>query len=178
MAGLSLLSQDAFRGRNDDGNETTATWKDSLNINWLQAVDTNFRTRILIGHSGLLVSLTPQLEYNLNGAGWNPVTTASSVCKAVNSTNITDGEATTQQIGAGSFVAGEVSEDGIGAAIALTGTVETEVEYVLQIVATDVVDGDIVELRVTNAGVALDVYTQTPAIVVSENPRRKAFLIT
>lgn len=176
MGALSLLEQASFRGRNDDGSQTTATWKDSVNTNWRQAVTTNFRVRFLVKHTGGATTPTFQLEYNKNSGGWNSVTTASSVCKAVNSTSITDGEATTQQVGAGTFVTGEMSEDGITAAISIgAATNETEVEYVLQLVSTDVTFGDTIELRVTNAGVALDIYTNTPAITL---PGTRRIIVT
>ncbi len=38
-------TQRHWRGRNDDGDETTATWKAAEDVPWSQAVDTNFRIR-------------------------------------------------------------------------------------------------------------------------------------
>lgn len=166
MGALSILTQTSFRGRNDDGNETAATWKAAINTNWNQLVTTNFRVRFLITHEGGLATPAFQLEYNKNGGGWNSVTTSSANIIALGSANLTNGEATTQQMGAGTFVAGECSEDGLTAGIALTLAVETEVEYVVQVVDADTSDGDDIELRVTNGGVALDAYINSPTITV------------
>ena len=67
----AVRQQDAFRGRNDDGTEATATWIALINTNWSQAVDVNFRVRFNIhqssGGGGPLVC---QLQYNLASAGW------------------------------------------------------------------------------------------------------------
>jgi len=38
-------NQRHWRGRNDDGDETTATWKAAEDVPWSQAVDVNFRIR-------------------------------------------------------------------------------------------------------------------------------------
>src|SRR5512139_2523990 len=99
--------QDSFRGRNDNGSQTTATWKAAANANWTQNVDENFRIRFLVQNTNnrLGSAQTWRLQYNKGGAGWNDVTASSSVVKAVDSANLTDGADTTQQVGAGSFVA-------------------------------------------------------------------------
>ena len=67
--------QDAFRARNDNGNETTATWKVAANTNWDQDVDQNFRVRFVIQETNgaSVADKTFQLEYNRNGGGWNDV---------------------------------------------------------------------------------------------------------
>ena len=82
--GIPEFDQDSFRGRNDDGNETTATWIASTNSDWSQVMDTNFRMRFVVQETGdgAQADQTFQLEYNLNGGGWNDVTGASSVVRA------------------------------------------------------------------------------------------------
>ncbi|MGD9034531.1 MAG: DUF2341 domain-containing protein, partial [Desulfobacteraceae bacterium] len=40
--------QDSFRARNDNNDETTATWTAAANTNWTQMVDKNFRVRFLV----------------------------------------------------------------------------------------------------------------------------------
>lgn len=161
----------SFRGRNDDGSESGATWKVLVNTDWTQAVDENFRVRFEIEEdAGASFTLDPQLQYNLNGAGWNNVTGASSVVRATASPNVADGAATTNQLtqsGLG-FVAGVFDEvDGLAGSQTLNNQ-HTEVEYCVQIRSADVNNGDTVQLRVTDAGTALNVYTQTPTITVSE----------
>ena len=72
------LDQDTFRARNDNGDETTATWKAAANINWTQKVDENIRVRFVIqeANGSNAPDMTFQLEYNLNSGGWNDVTGA------------------------------------------------------------------------------------------------------
>jgi hypothetical protein len=164
------LEQLSFRGRNDNGSETTATWKATENTNWSQSVDTNFRVRfvcqVLEAAGG---SSTMQLQYNRNAIGWNDVTTTSSVVKAVTSGNVTNGTATTDQIGGtGTFNAGSISTDGLADVVSLSASAHTEWEFVLQIVAGDVVDQDTIQLRGIYSGDSTPVYTQTPSITVSE----------
>ena len=66
-----VITQRHWRGRNDDGSETTATWKADENLTWTQALEENFRIRWQIynerggGESPLLNSLW-QVQYRLN----------------------------------------------------------------------------------------------------------------
>jgi len=175
-------TQSSFRGRNDDGSETTATWKAAANFNWQQAPDENFRVRFLIEETADEVdsNVEFQLQYNLNVAGWNNVTGASSVVQASASANLTDGADTTEQLnGPGSFL---TLNDGIDEANGIAGGVdldfsstvnqEVELEYSLQIVGTDVVDFDLIQLRVivsTGTG-AVTAYTNTPQITAKFPP--------
>ena len=47
------LRQNGFRGRNNDGtDETDATWKAAINIDWTQLVDVVFRFRLLVTEIG------------------------------------------------------------------------------------------------------------------------------
>jgi len=96
-----------------------------------------------------------QFQYRRNGGGWNNITTTSSVVKAVVAAALTNNGACTQRLsGTGTFEtsgAGQ-TEDGLsgGASndIAASGCSETECG--LQIVGTDVLDGDTIELRLTS----------------------------
>ena len=173
MPGTPTLDQNAFRARNDNGSETTATWKAANNTNWSQAVDTNFRVRFLIQEKAgnNPVNMTCQLQYNLAGAGWNNVTGSSSVVRASSSTQFTDGTLTTEQMGgAQSFSDGEMDEvDGLCNApeADMGANQETEFEFSLQIRSVDVTNGQTLQLRCTyNVGTAT--YTNTPTITVVE----------
>lgn len=168
------LTQVAFRGRNDNGNETTASWKANINTNWNQPVDTKFRVRFGIQESGAGTAsgtLTGQLQYQLAGGGWNNVTTSSSVCRAVASGDAGgpyDGTATTEQLNQSQpFKAGSISEDGLAGAVSLAGDDETELEYVLTIQSADVTNGQALELRV-NDGTTTPTWTQIPSITIQE----------
>ena len=100
------FTQFKFRGRNDNGNETAATWKELADTNWTQKVDENFRVRFVVQETAGVSAAdkTFQLEYNRNGGGWNDVNAASSVVRSWASPNVADGANTTQQVGSGTFV--------------------------------------------------------------------------
>jgi trimeric autotransporter adhesin len=164
--GPATFAQAAFRGRDDDGSQTAATWKDVANANWSQNVDENFRVRFAVTNGGMTGTLIPQLQYNLGGAGWNNVTTTSDVVRAVTSTHFTHDDTTTQQISAGTFTAGRMSATGTATGIAYGALGDTEAEYNLQIRSADVADGNTIQLRVINDATALDTYTNTPTVTV------------
>ena len=164
-----------FRGRNDDGSETTATWIAAADTDWTQDVDVNFRVRFEIdfGDTGSdFSSLFGQIQYNLNSGGWNNVTASSSVVIASASSHFFDGSLTTQQIGSGTYFAGYMEEvDGLAPTGSYLGNEFTENEYCLQIVSGDVADTDTIELRLVgqgSAGTVFDTYTSIPSITVNE----------
>ena len=108
MSCTAAFNQKAFRGRNDDGNETTATWKAVQNANWTQAVDVNFRVRFEVQETAgcALANLDIQFQYNLNSAGWVNVTATSNVVRSSASSNLADAANLTNQltIGTGTFI--------------------------------------------------------------------------
>jgi hypothetical protein len=162
--------QQSFRGRVNSGNEATATWIAATNTNWSQDVDTSFRVRVMVAETaGASNAATPSLviEYSLNGGAYALVTGATPIQFAA-FIGATDGDATTQQIGAGSFVAGELDSNGTVAANAGLVNQETEMEYCLFIDSAQVSDGDTIALRAYDAGSALNGYTNTPVITVVE----------
>ena len=170
--GIPEFDQASFRGRNDDGNETTATWIASTNLNWSQVMDTNFRVRFVVQETGdgAQADKTFQLEYNLNGGGWNDVTGASSVVRATASPNVADAADTTQQVGSGTFVTPNAGFDEVnglagGTSLDFSGSDEVEVEYSVQIRSADVSDSDTIQLRVKG----LDSYTNTPSITATSS---------
>ena len=108
------ITQAAFRFRNDDGNQTAATWIDAENTDITIANGSTFRLRIGQTSDGFFDFTTAPWQYQLNGGGWNNITTSSSVVRRVASGSVTHGTATTNQLAlAGSFVAGEVVTDGM-----------------------------------------------------------------
>jgi len=174
MGAIGIRTQFNFRARNDDGTESTATWKAALDSNWTQNVDETFRLRIRCTQGGGTANgFVPTLQYNLNSAGWNDVTTSSSVVRAVSSANVTDEEATTEQIDPGgnalAYTAGKVSEDGQCGSYTFGSGQDTENEFVLQIRSVDVANNDTVQFRVVDFNVELDSYSVTPQATVSES---------
>lgn len=168
--------QDSFRYRDDDGSESGATWKYTANNNGDLDVDTNYRMRFLIqetnGGDGADVDF--EFQYNLGGAGWNNITTSSSVIKAVTSTHFTNGDDCTQQVGSGGTFLGNndgMTEDGTsgGANLDFTSGAESETELCFQIVSGDVADNNTIQIRLTrDSGTVLESYTNTPSISVNE----------
>jgi len=168
--------QTSFRGRNDDGTETTATWKAVANTNWNQRQNTNFRVRFLIQEDDDVEDLNVeyQLQYNLNAAGWNDVNGASAVVRSFTSPNFADGDSCTQQIGAGTFIGSQNGMDEVnglvgGANMDWSTTIneETEVEFCCQIRGVDTERGDTIELRLLQEpDIDFGTYTSIPTITI------------
>ena len=174
----AAFNQKAFRGRNDDGTEATATWKAAQNTNFSQIEDTAFRIRFEVQETAGCAKAnftTIQLQRNLNSAGWVNVTASSTVVASVASPNVADGAATTNQltVGTGTFVGGGGFDEVNGVAgsnlmdVAASG--HFEVEYSIQLLSAGVNPGDTVQLRVTDGGTAFAAYDATPTVTVTGN---------
>jgi hypothetical protein len=169
-------NQKAFRGRNDNGDETTATWKANQNVGWTQDVDTNFRVRFEVQETAACAGNNKvwQLQYNLGGAGWVSVTASSSVVRSSASPNLADAANLTNQltVGTGTFQGATGFDEVDGAAggnsmdVAASG--HAEAEFCVQIRSVDVSDGNTIQLRVTDNGAAFAAYDATPSITVRE----------
>lgn len=71
------LDQYGFRPRNDDGSETTATWKAAQNTTWTMAADETFRLRMGINATGDFSSKGYKLQYRRVGdASWRDIDTS------------------------------------------------------------------------------------------------------
>ena len=105
------------------------------------------------------------------------VTIASPVV-GFNSSHLTEGEATTNRLGAGtgSFVAGKVSEDGTANDTQITASNFTEEMYSLTLVASELANGDTLDFRVLrNALTTGMTFTVTPRITVSKTAGGSTF---
>jgi hypothetical protein len=183
MVAMFNFEQLAYRGRNDDGTQATATFKENENTPWTQAVDENFRVRFVGQEIGGATGATDmQLQYDLDGGGFLDVTTVSAVVRAVTSPNVADGTATTDQMtaGSGTFAAGTVSTDGLAASVSFAASGQTQWEFVLQIVSADATNGQTITLRGIYSGDPSPDYTQSPSITVSEavGPNEGAATVT
>jgi hypothetical protein len=170
------FDQDAFAGVFDDGSETGSTLR-TTNANWDEGLAI-FRVRFVIQETAGNMGVNQQfiVRYNHNGGGYgtNTITTTSSVIRSVGSANttwtLTDEDATTQQVGAGTFITGAWDDDGTageGNQLDFAGNDETEIEFCFQIQSVDVSASDTILLRVYNQdGSALGAYTNTPTITV------------
>ena len=164
-----ILNQNAFRGRVDSGNEATPTWIALANTDWSQNVDEDFRVRFVIqetANSTNAATVDLLIEYSLNSGAYAAVT-ASTPIQFGTFTGATDNDATTQQLGAGTFVTGRLDSNGTVTSADLQNS-ETEYEYCLFIDSAQVVNADTIDLRVYDGTTALDNYTQTPRITVVE----------
>lgn len=158
-----------YRFRNDDGSETAATWVAAIDTGATLNVDTNYRVRFVIDNHGA-TNGSPSLKWqrNYKGAGWSDLT--SSFLKISLSGHFADGDGTTQQVGSGTFNAGEMDENASTGAISIPFGEETEVEFCLQVVGIDVDHNDTIELRaVETDGTVLGSYiSPLPTITVNE----------
>lgn len=190
MSCTAAWNQKAFRGRNDDGNETTATWQANQNTNWTNGVDANLRVRFEVQETAGCAknNVVWQLQYNRNSAGWVTVNGTSSVVRSSASPNLADAANLTDQltVGTGTFQGAtgfdEVNGAAGGSSMDLAASGHAEAEFCVQILSGDVADADTIQLRITDNGTAFAAYDATPTITVSEAapssvPRNYAILV-
>ena len=65
----ATIEQEGFRFRNDDGSESTATWKANQDVNINLAADTAFRLRFLLKATGNPDSIDAQAEARVKPSG-------------------------------------------------------------------------------------------------------------
>lgn len=169
----AVYDQELFKFRFDNGSETTATWMADININPTNKPNIIFRLRFLIqqtlASANAELSWNFKLKYSLNGAAYidTGAQGSTSIIQYANSPNITDNEVTTQQLGAGTFVAGAVDENGDTGTIvfAAAGISESEIEFVLILNGAQFTDNSTLNIRAyKTSDVALNTYTTTPII--------------
>jgi hypothetical protein len=94
-----------YRWRNDDGNETTATWKAATNapivINNLNPLRLRIAVEEFNSNFTGGINTDANLEYSENGGAWQSITATSSMFTLISSSFVTDNTATTQQISSG-----------------------------------------------------------------------------
>jgi IPT/TIG domain-containing protein len=174
------LRQHTFRFRNDDGSETTATWKAAADTNITQDWGVIFRLRIgveIMTGGDAQTLMDARLQFSKNGAAYANVGTAGSgaAVEFADSANVTDDGTTTQQItSGGTFGAGRIDENGTTTQYAPAGLTvgnDTEGEFVLKINSTGNSDGDTFDFRITRGAtnILLTQYTQTPR-ATANNP--------
>ena len=179
-----IWDQKHFRFRNDDGSQTTATWKANEDTNLTGHVkNTVFRLRIETVETNTQTAgtnVTPLIQYKAaaggactDASGWTIITTSTANIFALSlSGNFVDKAATTQQltgIGGYSFVAGEILESS-NPATALTFSKKwTEHEWNL-VATTNAADGTAYLLRASNFGGSYNVYTVCPQITINAAP--------
>jgi hypothetical protein len=179
----SFVSQTDYRFRSDDGDETTGT---SLAAQDTQATivgTTPVRLRFTVTLSGDSATDTFRLEYapyTTQCGSWTavPATATTEAFNMFNTTNYTDQAASTNaSSGPGvitdpsgfSFTAGKlVSNTSNSATIAMTSGQFTEIEYAFQ--ANSNATNPAYCFRLSNAGTALDNYSNYPILNINYPP--------
>jgi hypothetical protein len=171
------FTQLTFRGRNDDGSESGATWKATQGTDWTQDTGLNFRVRFRIDetNSRAWTNKVWNLYYQKNAGGYSAVTDSTPV-KFSLSSNFVDGADCTTQLtgGSGTFVTDNngMKEASGGATNSGTADYLFEVEFCLQLDAAQLVTNDTINLRIYDGSAAIAAYTDTPVItanVTSQN---------
>lgn len=172
------FEQTDYRGRNDDGGESGATWKAATNTSYEvnPAKSTNHRVRFAVAEVNGAKDNNRQfqLQYSKNGGAWTNVGTSTSNVQAASSSNVSDGTQTTQQITTNTFAGGELAVGdalaGDNTAIDFAGGDTAEVEYSIEIIDADVAQADVIDLRVIfGDGTTLSTYTNVASITVNYN---------
>jgi hypothetical protein len=170
-----IVKQASFRFRNDNGDETTATWIAAANtaagtIN----AGVNFRLRAVVDEqsaAGNPPATVYKLQARYNSGAWQDVNATATICRPSASPNVADGAATTMQIGAsGTFTAGSIDEvDGAVASVDLGNDAYTELEWSVALYAAGgvIATSGTVEFRVVQStGRVLDAYGTLPSLTV------------
>ena len=183
---LITLSQDGFRGRNDDGSETTATWIAPIDTLWTQELGTTFRLRFLISRLAESDNGTQSLglfeSYN-EGSFLFVSTTTDSKTKPAATSNFDDQDDSTQQLGSATYAQSDNNCMGEGGSFARGGSftwtgnagavTEMEVEYCLTIPPGLVSNGDTIEYRVRKTQLAFTgSYNSVPILVIRKESHR------
>lgn len=153
-----IMNQLQFQWFNDDGNEATSTAKETVGTDTvidLSGGDVTVQLRIVVEETAGIANTnySDQFESDLNtSASWENVTTVENGDGVlVDTVNLTDGNNTTQRVGAGSFLtpnAGQTTDGSPGGSICdFVGSDETEFVCAITFVAASFSDGDTVDFR-------------------------------
>ena len=137
------------------------------------ACDSIFLLRFCLQCDGTLLSnIDAEFQVRRNGGTYQAIGTASTIVKAVLTAVFAEADNTTKRLsGTGTFetTSAGCTEDGIagGTAFDIIANGNGETECSMQIVGTDVSDGDVLDFRLTRDGaLLLDTYAVTPSLVV------------
>lgn len=167
------LVQSHYRFRNDDGDETTATWRaavDTVPANI--PINTLFRLRVAVTETmgGDPPLHTYSLEWRQNGGAWTTTGSENSgaVVQGSTPTGCPNNTPTTQQISGGGFNPGFVQRGNNTAGIDIIPLRTLENEWTIRIGHNGgAVAGDVFDFRVISDGVVLQAYAVTPSVTVS-----------
>lgn len=134
------LRQTNYRWRNDDGTEASATWKAAVNTPITINDTSTLRLRLEMDNDnedGDLSTVEDVLQYSTDSINWTSITNTTGQPFAYqSSTNVTNQQATTNQMGSGTFgtyVAGHIISQLPGAStMNLNDAERTELEWVIR----------------------------------------------
>jgi hypothetical protein len=176
VGALAQLEQKAFRIRNDDGDEATATWKAAQNTNASAVLDTNLRLRYQMQETAAgSGAVSYQLQSNKNAGGYLDVNASATNVRPAVSPNVNDDQALTEQLtgGTGTYVAGRFDEvDAVASSNPLVASGHTEIEFSVQMRSAAVANGDTIAFRVVPSGevTGATTYTATPTVTAQSVP--------
>ncbi|MEE8598211.1 MAG: hypothetical protein V3S69_01600, partial [Dehalococcoidales bacterium] len=155
------LSVDKYRWRNDDGSESAATWIGAENVPYqidiIDNLDDTLRLRMNLTESNGIASVDQgyAIECSVNSGAWFRLDRGTPQYLTIDdSTYLTDGENTTEQMaGAGTFVGtAGVDENGVISSRILAGNNDTELEFVIKVIANDFSHGNSCSFRIVADG--------------------------
>lgn len=169
------IFQEAFRWRDDDGDEAGATFLQAQNVNHTIGtgdLDANIRLRFGMANTGGTAETDLwQLEAQINGSGGftdvDDVSTNGARSSA--SANVGEGDATTAQLTglSGSFVAGGIDETDGSESFTVGAAEHTEEEFVFQPRSAELSGGDFIDFRLRIVAGTTVTYTNTPRLTIS-----------
>jgi len=174
---VATFQQVTFRIRDDDGDETGATWLAVQGADYSMSVDVNFRVRFRVDETTGTKDWsnnTFNLYYSLNGGGYAAIDNTTPVQYATTGTgNYADGDDCTEQLtgGTGTFLTDNNGMSSGDASITNSGSAGNlfECEFCLTIDSAQVSNGNTIELQVYNGTSAFGSgYTDWPSITVVE----------
>lgn len=169
---MATLTQTQFRLRNDDGDETGASWLAAEGADATLVANKNYRVRFLVTESaGAAWSAgTAALYYSTDGTNYYAAGAGTPI-QAGGSRWYANGASSTEQItSAGTFTSANTGmiNDAVSGTVSIAASEEAEIEYCFRIVqgGTAIKDRDTIYLKVYNGTNALDTYTEVPVITV------------
>ena len=151
------IDLEGWRWRNDDGDESTATFRAAANTSiTITNLDETLRCRTWC-QTNALSNPTWGAKFRVNGGAFEFITDTSSPLRYKLSANVTDAVGTTQQISSGSFLSGTVQEadaDGPfgGNPTTFTSGSNTEHELVLGLDPNYAFSNNTIEIDIGNGG--------------------------
>ena len=171
--GAPNVINDAYRRYDDDvaGGITAQTALNAVDTDWSQTAAVKFHVAMLAteNNNGNAAGLNFRLEYNLGGAGWNDVTTSTPIqaVTADNCNTSTSASYGTTALTTGATIqATEYNNNGSDSNTVALKNSSFELTTCLQIDSAQVTNGDLIQLRLTDAGTPLDADTTIPTITV------------